>query len=217
MPANHRQRGTCEFPDCGRPHHSKGWCKGHYTQSIRGQGMHPLRQPPAECQFPECGRPHASHGYCYSHARMLREGRELVPVRAIRAPGTCSEEECDRPARAKGLCKNHWQAARRPQKGKPERSTARRRPGPKPKSASTLPKGWNKPSPAPKVPSKTIDKSGFGLGAVIAAPTNPRTLAAGLIALRDLGCEDLAEALGVTPEHIRAEAERWETWVGEAA
>lgn len=42
-PQGPKPRPGCDFPGCGRPHDSKGYCTGHYNQIRKG---HPLRSLP---------------------------------------------------------------------------------------------------------------------------------------------------------------------------
>lgn len=37
-----RERGTCSFSNCGRPHYGKGYCQNHYLQLRNGQELHKL-------------------------------------------------------------------------------------------------------------------------------------------------------------------------------
>lgn len=60
MPTNHRQRGTCTYPDCPNPRKSLGWCHGHYSQQRLGRELAPLRRPnygPHECTRHQPGTP----------------------------------------------------------------------------------------------------------------------------------------------------------------
>lgn len=114
MARNHRTRGTCTFPDCGRPHVSRGYCKGHYTQLDRGQPLRPLGESrrPKVCAFPGCGRKHAARGYCAVHAAQIRKGKQPTPI-PVRTPrGACETPGCGRPHLAKGLCKTCYNRAR---------------------------------------------------------------------------------------------------------
>lgn len=76
----------CEFPDCGRDHYGRGYCKAHYQQFSRGKELTPLRvRPPGPetCIYPDCGRKHSACGYCVVHVRQLRAGKELRPINEI--------------------------------------------------------------------------------------------------------------------------------------
>ena len=75
-----------------------------------------------------------------------------------------------------------------------------------------MPPGWDSTTPARK--TKAVDKTFYGVPVV--PPMHPATLAAALIVLRDTGADDLAEVLGVSPDQIRAEADRWLMWEGVA-
>ena len=75
----------CEFPDCGKPHLSKGWCSGHYDQWRKGKEMRTLRHrgspPPETCTFPGCDRRGYAKEVCSSHWHQLQRGKELTPLR----------------------------------------------------------------------------------------------------------------------------------------
>ena len=130
MPANHRTRGICTYPDCGKPHFAKQFCKGHYTQLIRGRELRPLllTDPRELCTFPGCGRPHHSRGLCDAHAMQSRRGRVLHPIgqKPATLPKVCIFDGCGRPVEATGLCRAHYQQARRGTVLKPVRKVAPR-------------------------------------------------------------------------------------------
>jgi len=75
---------TCTFPDCGRPHRSKGLCRSHYAQSVRGVPLTPIKDRgegvPDTCTFDGCTRPYVGRGYCMTHYQQQRRGRTLKPI-----------------------------------------------------------------------------------------------------------------------------------------
>ncbi len=64
-----------------------------------------------------------------------------------------------------------------------------------------LPRNWNRTTPA-RAPRKPVTKAPLDMP--VLAPMDPRTMAACLLGLQQLGADDLADVLGVTPEQIRA-------------
>ncbi len=163
------------------------------------------------CSFPDCGYPHYGHGLCRAHLWQEKHGIPLRPVRRLTRHRSCGVEGCDRKHKAHGWCATHlsqWQKGHTPGEPRPRRSK-------KPAALKSLPSTWEKSSTAPA--RVKAQQSALMRTVVFVPPTQPATLAAVLVGLRDRGCEDLAEALGVTPDQIRAEAARWAWWEGTAA
>jgi CRP-like cAMP-binding protein len=50
----------CKVPDCGKPHHARGYCLAHYLMA------RPI------CKVPGCTKPSHAHGYCGAHYNKLR-------------------------------------------------------------------------------------------------------------------------------------------------
>ena len=162
------------------------------------------------CAFPTCDRARRSRaGLCEAHKRQQDRGRELSPIGSYMARFAtgCTVAGCDSPHRARGLCATHYNSSLA---GRPLQVL----PGVKPKKRrskeSPLPAGWGRVSkPTARRPIGTEVQE-----IPIAPPTSPRTLARVLAGLRAAGCEDLADMLGVAPDQIRAEADRWTMWEG---
>lgn len=74
----------CSFPNCGRPHDSKGFCSTHYRQLKKGESLHPVGWTKRTCQFANCDRPHYAHGFCAGHLRLVRLGLPLRPLKYYR-------------------------------------------------------------------------------------------------------------------------------------
>lgn len=70
----------CDYPGCGRKHHSKGWCHSHYLQERKGEGLKPLRVPKQGCDYPGCQKPHQSLGLCSGHYEQQRKGQPLTDL-----------------------------------------------------------------------------------------------------------------------------------------
>ena len=205
MARNHRTRGTCTFPDCGKPHFAKGWCQGHYAQVARGHTMHPLYQPAKGrvCEVDGCDRPQYAKGVCQTHRRQQREGRtDLRPIRP-RGGRTCTREGCDKPHKARGLCATHlseqyrrdagilpWAARKKPPQPKPEK--------PRPK----LPKDWLKPLASRKSTSITPTIVGTDIGPV--TPLDPTVTSRMIDILRRRDAMDLADMLGLNTHARKA-------------
>lgn len=163
------------------------------------------------CSFPDCGYPHYGQGLCRAHLWQQNHGVPLRPVRRLTRHRRCGVDGCDRKHKAHGWCATHlsqWQKGHTP--GEPRPRRAKKLAAPKP-----LPSTWEKSSTAPA--RVKAQPSALMRTVVFVPPTQPATLAAVLVCLRDRGCEDLAEALGVSPDQIRAEAVRWAWWEGTAA
>lgn len=75
---------TCTFEGCERPHRSRGLCRTHYSQKIRGETLKPIgeRDTPDTCTFEGCSRPYVGKGYCMAHYQQQRRGKELKPIGA---------------------------------------------------------------------------------------------------------------------------------------
>lgn len=169
------------------------------------------------CTFPGCGGDHYGQGLCRAHLWQQTHGVELRPVRRLTRGRLCDFPGCGRKHKTRGLCGSHDSQRARGvpltpiQPGTPEERTMK----PAAVVPSRMPPGWGRPAKPPRMPKPAGDKTFLGLPVV--APTDPVTLAAMLAGLRQVGAEDLADVLGVTPDHIRAEAERWHLWRGAAA
>jgi len=59
----------CTFPDCGRPHASRGLCVGHVYQQRKGYNLAPIKPRRTGCDIDGCDRIHSSLGYCALHYR----------------------------------------------------------------------------------------------------------------------------------------------------
>lgn len=100
----------CSIPDCGKPYHSRGWCKAHYARwrnhgSPTGKAPSWAR-PTTECVVSGCARlasreSGGRRGMCERHYREWKEARGL-PRRQ------CSINGCDEPALTRGWCIAHY-------------------------------------------------------------------------------------------------------------
>lgn len=82
---------VCTFEDCGRPvgNFSRGLCRSHNTQALRGENLRPLTRPGPlvqECSFDGCHRNVKSIGLCGTHYIQKRKGNELTPIRGVYRP-----------------------------------------------------------------------------------------------------------------------------------
>lgn len=164
------------------------------------------------CSFPDCGYPHYGHGLCRAHLWQQNHGIPLRPVRRQTRGQRCGVEGCDRRHKAHGWCATHlsqWQKGYTPGQPRPRRRKQT------PAAVQPMPATWDQTSARQK--ATKAQPTALMRTVVFVPPTQPATLAAVLVGLRDRGCEDLAEALGVSPDQIRAEAARWAWWEGTAA
>ena len=161
------------------------------------------------CKLDFCDRPRYSRdGLCRAHADQQRKGTPLRPIAArVRAEG-CAFPGCERPHRTHGWCVAHYRQSQRGEM----RAIGSRKPAKTKPPKGTMPPGWDAHS-APREKA-AVDKTFYGLP--VSPPTHLRVLAGVLLALRDAGRDDLAEVLGVSPDQIRAEADRWLMWEGVA-
>ena len=62
---------TCEFPSCGKPRVSRGFCPGHYSQQRLGAPLTTLRvvDPQRGCRVRTCDAKHYANGLCKNHNR----------------------------------------------------------------------------------------------------------------------------------------------------
>ncbi len=167
------------------------------------------------CSVPGCDRKHRAKSLCSMHYNRAMTTAGYVWVRKS-TPPECRFDGCTKPQynADHGLCAGHNMQRKRGQELRPLQSrtpsaTPRRR------KATPLPTTWERDTPKParvKAQSSALMRT-----VVFVPPTQPVTLAAVLAGLRDRGAEDLAEALGVSPDQIRAEAARWAWWEGTAA
>lgn len=108
-----KARTVCTHPDCGRPHHARGWCLTHYMQFKRGvTPVGPIKSrtsaKPPECIEDGCGDPVKAKGLCKAHyQRLLRHGHTKYRDRK-KPPKPCGIETCDSSVYAKGLCHAHY-------------------------------------------------------------------------------------------------------------
>ena len=79
----------CGFPDCGRPHVARGYCRTHYLQAMQGRPLTPI--PPRQrnkgkpCRVEGCKRPAEGRGLCSAHRAQLYKGRPLTPPKPPKA------------------------------------------------------------------------------------------------------------------------------------
>lgn len=61
----------CSIPECGKPHHSHGFCGAHNHRFKRlGDPLaSSARQPRLTCKIEGCGKRHLSRGWCSMHYR----------------------------------------------------------------------------------------------------------------------------------------------------
>lgn len=177
-----------------------------------------MPRPSRDCRVDFCDRKaYSSDQLCRAHDDQQRKGGPLRPIETRVRNHQCGFEGCSEPHKAHGWCAAHL---RQVERGQTPHRVVKRGPQPRkprvkaPASSSVLPKDWERPATVRK-PRTVVDKTFYGVP--VCPPTDPHTLAAVLLGLRDLGAEDLAEVVGVAPEQIRAEAERWEMWEGTAA
>lgn len=198
MGRNHRTRGVCTFPDCGKPHFAKGWCRGHYAQASRGHTLRPLHQPAKgrACEVEGCDRPQYAKGVCQTHRRQQREGHtDLRPIRP-RTGRTCSKEGCDKPHKARGLCATHLSEQYRRDAGIQPFAARRKPPQPKPeKPRPKLPKDWLKPPPERQRANASPTAIGRDIGPV--APLDADVARRMLNVLHRRNAMDLADMLGL--------------------
>jgi hypothetical protein len=106
----------CTFDGCTRPRYCRGYCTGHYRQSISGKPLKPLRdyvrQQP-ECQVPDCDeKPHA-HGYCKRHLGRLDRHGSTEATRNWNPGAECQVDGCTKPVKSLGYCETHYMRVRR--------------------------------------------------------------------------------------------------------
>ena len=169
------------------------------------------------CDTPGCGGKHRAKGLCSRCYNRAMTTAGYVWERKS-TPPECMFDGCDKPRynAEYGLCAGHNQQRKRGQELRPLLTrTPAAVPRRRPRKANPLPKTWEQNAPKPR-PVKA-QQSALMRTVVFVPPTQPATLAAVLAGLRDRGCEDLAEVLGVAPDQIRAEAARWAWWEGTAA
>ena len=75
----------CEFPDCGRPHVARKYCRTHYSQFMQGKPLTPIppriRNKGQICAFEDCNRPAEGRGLCSAHRQQVYQGREPKPLK----------------------------------------------------------------------------------------------------------------------------------------
>lgn len=107
---------TCSVEECGRPHHSKGFCQLHSNRDRRGTPMNqPIRilDPERGCSVAGCEGEHRGRGLCRIHYDRQRLGIPMnQPIRSYDPGRGCSVVDCERPHQASGLCNLHWQRQR---------------------------------------------------------------------------------------------------------
>lgn len=93
------RKGTCTFPGCERPYHSRGLCSGHDKQRLRGQELRTLQPRRIGCMVAGCERKHHGGGYCRLHGLRVKatgdphgvlriaDGRERFETYFSRADG----------------------------------------------------------------------------------------------------------------------------------
>jgi hypothetical protein len=171
-------------------------------------------RPARECRLDFCDRPaYSSTGYCRAHSAQIRRGITPRPIKLLVRGRRCDFDGCDRRHKARGLCASHLNQQERGLALRPIRPRARRQPVAK--GESPLPKGWLRTGAVKQTGRPPVDSS-FG-SLPVCPPTDPRTLAVVADRLRAWGADDLAEMVGVAPDQIRAEADRWVMWEGTAA
>lgn len=155
------------------------------------------------CTTPGCGRKHRAKGLCSRcYNRAMYAAGYVWERKSEPNLSPCTFPGCDKPNYSHGLCAGHRMQVRRGQDLRPlglPRRDARPPKEAKPRkrkdSTAGLPKGWNKPAPAPKngPPTGTC----FHGEIPIVTPTDPALIAAALATLTRHGQIDLAEMLGL--------------------
>lgn len=75
----------CTFEGCELPHRSRGLCRAHYAQKMKGLSLRTVGDRshiPETCTYEGCDRPYVGKGYCMTHYQQQRRGRDLKPIGA---------------------------------------------------------------------------------------------------------------------------------------
>lgn len=102
----------CSLEWCDRDSYCKGYCDGHYRQSLKGKPFRPIRQSmksgrgAKECSFTGCDKPRDSWGLCTTHAKQRSRGVELYPVSRLHVD-LCCISGCEKPHKRNGFCSTH--------------------------------------------------------------------------------------------------------------
>jgi hypothetical protein len=122
----YKSKKTCTYPDCGRPHNSKGYCPGHRKMQLEGRELKSIttrgeytKSLTRNCCIDGCERKVKSRGYCGSHYnRIIWRKKDSEILRPINRKEkiNCSYENCDTTAIAKGMCSIHYQKMMRASK-----------------------------------------------------------------------------------------------------
>lgn len=155
------------------------------------------------CTTPGCGRKHRAKGLCSRcYNRAMYAAGYVWQRKSEPKLSPCTFPGCDKPNYSRGLCAGHRMQVRRGQELRPlglprrdARPPKEAKPRKRKKPATPLPKGWDKPAPAPKNGPPT----GTGFHEIpVVTPTDPALIAAAIATLTRHGQLDLAEMLGLS-------------------
>lgn len=103
---------TCSVAECERKYYCKGFCKLHYTRSVRHGDPLAVKYKPAApsdnapCVVDGCDKPYLSRKMCAQHYQRWRKHGD-PSLGASSFPVGCSVADCDKSHYAHGLCSAH--------------------------------------------------------------------------------------------------------------
>lgn len=103
----------CSIPNCGKPAHTRGWCKRHYGRWYRnGSPTGGLRQTPGHgaCSVDGCGRVgKLIRGWCSKHYQRWQDNGDptISKIDRDQTGKLCKVEGCTNKSGFKGYCSFH--------------------------------------------------------------------------------------------------------------
>lgn len=98
----------CRFNPCDRTVQSRGLCKIHAQQLLRGKPLTEIRRNQFKnpvCLVDYCDKPTKGFGYCGGHYQQLHRGEQLRRLR--RTEHNCEATDCNRRAVSIAYCTKH--------------------------------------------------------------------------------------------------------------
>lgn len=102
----------CSIPDCGKPHHSHGYCAAHYSRFVRlgdalAGGISRRKNNGQMCSVQGCKHPSRTRGMCAGHYNRWRRHGDPLAGETRHYHDTCTIPGCTKSHKSFGYCGAH--------------------------------------------------------------------------------------------------------------